>query len=147
MDKQIDKKLHLYQITVIFSVLFSLVGFSYNVWRMELSEENNNIRTASFEMLINLSSLEQLIYTAYYDGGGNDNNQEASPRKGWVIVGLIADLSVLTGDTVENKSTILKEVWSENWNTMATNRESVDKMVNAIDSVRLEIKLLLSSLE
>lgn len=143
MNTQIQKKLHIYQITVIFSVLFALMGFSYNVWRMEVSEENNNVRTACFEILLELSSLEQLIYTVHYDG----DIKEGSPRKGWVIVGLIADLSVLTAEPVEKETATLKKVWSTHWSTMINNKDSVDKMVKAIDSVRTEIKLLLSSLE
>lgn len=143
MDTQIQKKLHIYQLTVIFSVLFALVGFSYNVWRMEVSEENNNIRTACFEMLLELSALEQLIYAAHYDG----DKKEGSPRKGWVKVGLIADLSVLTVEPVERQATTLKNVWSAHWSTMADNKDSIDKMVNAIDSVRSEIKQVLRSLE
>lgn len=137
------KRLRLYQATVIFSVLFALIGFSYNVWRMEASEENNNIRTACFEILINLSSLEQLIYSAHYDKDLKDGN----PRKGWVTVGLVVDLSALTDDTVREESATLKKVWSSHWDTMASNRDSVDKIVASIDSVRAEIKTLLNSLE
>jgi hypothetical protein len=143
MDTQIQKKLHLYQITVIFSVLFALMGFSYNVWRMEVSEENNNIRTACFEILLELSSLEQLIYAAHYDG----DIKEGNPRKGWVLVGLIEDLSVLTSDPVKTQAATLKEVWSAHWSTMKNNRDSVDQIVKAIDSVRSNIKLVLHSLE
>lgn len=143
MDIQIQKKLQIYQVTIIFSVLFALVGFSYNVWRMEVSEENSNIRTACFEMLLVLSSLEQLIYIAHYDG----DVKEGSPRKGWVKVGLIADLSVLTTDSVERQATALKKVWSVHWSTMIDNQDSTDQIVRAIDSVRSEIKLLLISLE
>ena len=143
MDAQFYKRLHLYQITVIFSVLFALIGFSYNVWRMEVSEENNTIRTACFEILINLSSLEQLIYTAYYD----KDIKEGSPRKGWVIVGLIVDLSAITDTTVKRQSVALKAAWSKNWSTVAASRNSVDEIVEAIDSVRTDIKKLLSSLE
>ncbi len=143
MDAQIQKKLYIHQIAIIFSVLFALIGFSYNVWRMEISEENNNIRTASFEILLELSSLEQLIYIAHYDG----DVKEGSPRKGWVKVGLIADLSVLTTDSVERQTTILKKVWSAHWSTMIYDKDSVDQIVKAIDSVRSEIKLVLSSLE
>jgi len=76
MNTQIIKRLPLYQVTVIFSVLFALIGFSYNVWRMEVSEENSNIRTACFEMLINLSSLEQLIYAAHYDADKDEGNPD-----------------------------------------------------------------------
>lgn len=143
MNAQLNNKLRLYQLTVIFSVLFSLVGFSYNVWRMEVSEENNNIRTACFEMLINLSSLEQLIYTAHYDR----DTKAGSPRKGWVTVGLITDLSVLTNKPVSAKSTALKQAWKTHWSTIENSKQSVDEMVSAIDSVRSEIKHLLSTLE
>ena len=142
MDKQTQSKLNLYQMTVVFSVLFALIGFSYNVWRMEASEENSNIRTACFEVLTNLSSLEQLIYSAHYDG----DKKEGNPRKGWVKVGLIVDLSALTNDAVESQSIALKESWSTHWETMPGSKDSVDIIVAEIDALRAEIKLLLSSL-
>ncbi|KGJ86749.1 hypothetical protein [Colwellia psychrerythraea] len=143
MDNQIDNRVNLYQRTVIFSLLFTLVGFSYNVWRMEVSENNNNMRTASFEMLKNLSSLEQLVYSAYYD----EDLKEGNPRKGWVIVGLIDDLSVLTNEDVKTTTTDLKEVWSLHWETIASRQQTVDSIVGSIDDVRDEIKSLLKSLD
>jgi len=137
------KNLHIYQLSVIFSVLFALAGFSYNIWRMEVTEENSNIRTACFELLLELAALEQLIYTAHYDG----DLQEGSPRKGWVAVRLIADLSAITDSSIENTALILKESWSNNWHTMASNPDTVDKLVEDIDLVRQEIKQVLNSLE
>lgn len=110
---------------------------------MEASEQNNNIRTASFEMLINLSDLEQLIYSAHYDQDMDAGN----PRKGWVTVGLVIDLSALTNTKVEQKSQTLRTVWSNNWSQMVDDQTSVDKIVVAIDEVRIEIKNLLNSLE
>ncbi len=136
-------KLHLYQLTVIFSVLFALLGFTYNVWRMEVTEENSNIRTASFEVLLTLSSLEQLVYSAHYDG----DEQEGNPRKGWVKVGLIEDLSMLTTDSVQAQAAALKTVWTDNWATMMDDRNSADQIVGAIDSTRTELKRVLQSLE
>lgn len=143
MKSNIQNKTNLYQITVIFSVLFALVGFSYNVWRMEASEENSNIRTACFEMLLELSSLEQLIYAAHYD----HDTKEGNPRIGWIKVGLIADLSVLSNDAVEEKTTVLKNSWGMHWENMTNDRKSVNKIVNSIEDVRSEIKRLLVSLE
>lgn len=35
---------------------------------MKISEQNNTIRTESFEMLVELSSQKQLVYIAHYDG-------------------------------------------------------------------------------
>ena len=141
--EQVNKKLHLYQATVILSVLFAFIGFSYNVWRMEASEHNNNVRTACFEMLVELSTLEQLVYIAHYDG----DLKEGSPRKGWVKIRLLNDLSVLTSTSVEQQADKLKTVWSKQWETMADNQTSVENIVNAIDDVRAEIKTVLRSLD
>ena len=143
MGNPIQNKLNLYLTTVIFSVLFALAGFSYNVWRMEISEHNNNMRTAGFEMLKELAELEQLVYIAHYDG----DIKEGSPRKGWVTVGLIADLSMLTTQPVEQESLALKEVWSTEWSSMAENEDSAMAIVAAVDEVRAELKQLLNSLE
>jgi hypothetical protein len=138
-----DNKLRYYQLTVIFSILFALLGFSYNVWRMEVSEQNNNIRTAGFEILINLASLEQLIYAAHYDG----DFQQGSPRKGWVLVGLINDLSTLTDTAVADKSDELKRLWSGSWDKIGHDQAAVDALVSSIDEVRAELKRLLISLD
>ena len=110
---------------------------------MEITETNSNIRTASFGMLTELAELEQIVYAAAYDHdtvGGN-------PRVGWVKVGLIVDLSMLTATPVEGKATLLKAVWKESWSTMDSDRRSANNIVEAIDDVRREIKLLLAGLE
>ena len=56
-----------YQATAIFSVLFALAGFSYNVWRMEVSEANAAKREAAFEIMLQLAELEHEVYAAHYD--------------------------------------------------------------------------------
>jgi hypothetical protein len=94
-------------------------------------------------VLLELASLEQLVYSAHYDG----DLIEGNPRKGWVKVGLVGDLSVLTTHSIVIQAESLKSVWSDNWHTMFKNRESVDKIVTAIDSTRYEIKEVLNSLE
>lgn len=136
-------KLKIYQFTLIFSIVFSLLGFSYNVWRMEVSEQNNTIRTASFEILVELSELEQLIYTAHYDR----DLVSGSPRKAWVKVGLITNLSVLTSAGVNTSAEALKKTWAENWQVIAKDKDSVVQVVDAIDTVRQQIQQLLNSLE
>ncbi|MCL1123885.1 hypothetical protein [Shewanella surugensis] len=60
-------KATIFQLTAIFSALFALVGFSYNVWRMEISEHNTTVRSASFELLLQLAELESIIYANFYD--------------------------------------------------------------------------------
>ncbi|ESP94174.1 MULTISPECIES: hypothetical protein [Pseudoalteromonas] len=140
---KIQQKLQLYQISVIFSMLFALVGFSYNTWRLEVSEYNNNVRLASFEILKELAALEQLLYVAHYD----QDMQSASPRKGWIKVGLIKDFSYLTNKQVQVGATNLQKTWSQNWENISTSNQSVELIVNDIDEVRASIKSLLTSLQ
>ena len=143
MKINLYKKIKSYQYMVIFSLFFTLLGFSYNVWRMELTEENENSRTACFELLLVLSELEQLVYSAYYDQDLN----EGSPRKGWVKVGLIVDLSVLTSINVEQSAQQLKQVWSDHWVTLDKEQTSVDAVISSIDFSRTQIKILLKDLK
>lgn len=133
----------MYALSLIFSILFAVTGFTYNVWRMEVTEENNNIRTASFEMLLVLASLEQSIYSAYYD----QDLQEGSPRKGWVRVGLVSDLSMLTAPRVVDSANALKTVWSEHWSLIPDQKQSVDQVIHAVDQVRSDIKVVLAALK
>ncbi|PMG74756.1 hypothetical protein BCU84_18080 [Shewanella sp. 10N.286.51.B7] len=137
-----NQQLKWYQLTVIFSLLFSLMGFSYNVWRMEITEHNSNVRTASFEMLLELAQLQQLVYAAYYD----QDLKLGNPRVGWVKVGLIEDLSSLTGKPVIEQSQQLTQVWTTQWQNMPENEAAANQIIEQVDSVRAEIKTLLVSL-
>ena len=140
---EINYKLKLFYITSIFSMIFAVLGFSYNTWRMELTEDNSNIRTASFEVLIQLSEMEQVIYAAHYDKdklGGN-------PRKVWVKVGLVVDLSNLISPQVEQDAGELKKLWSDSWQLVEESEATTQKLVAQIDNVRQSIKLALKNLE
>ena len=123
-------------------MVFAVLGFSYNTWRMELSESNNNIRTASFEVLLQLSEFEQILYATHYD----QDEKEGSPRKAWVKVGLIVDLSGLIDEQVKNESVILKDLWASHWQEVSSEEKSVKLIVMQIDQVRLKIKHVLNNL-
>ena len=136
-------KLRYYYFTAIFSVAFALIGFSYNAWRMEVSEDNNNIRTAAFEVLLVLAEFEQIIYAAHYD----QDEQNGSPRLGWVKVGLAHDMSMLIDPQVESQVARLKEIWTESWSSIHHDREATDKVVKAIGDTREKIKAVLHALD
>ena len=139
---ELENKLKVYYVTAILSLVFAVIGFSYNAWRLEITEDNSNIRTASFEVLGQLAELEQIIFAAHYDKDRDAGN----PRKGWVKVGLIVDLSVLISKPVEKKSLDLKETWSNNWQKAANEQAATIELTEAIDQVRKEIKQVLSGL-
>lgn len=140
---QLKDKLKLFYITSILSMLFAVLGFSYNAWRMELTEDNSNIRTASFEVLTQLSEMEQVIYAAHYD----KNMLDGSPRKAWVKVGLIVDLSALISPQVENDANELKVLWGKSWQLVKDDEMVTQKLIGKIDEVRSSIKSALKNLK
>ena len=143
MDKKKAKRrISIFQTTAIFSMLFALVGFSYNVWRMEITEYNSNMRSASFELLLQLSELEAIVYSAHYD----QNTIDGNPRKGWIKVGLIADLSMITEPNVHNSAQELHSSWQKNWQTMTDSEASAQNIISHIDEMRLEVRKLITNL-
>lgn len=138
-----NRKLTAYYLTAIFSLIFAVIGFSYNTWRLEVTEDNSNIRMASFEVFSHLAKLEQNIYAAHYD----QNSIEGSPRKGWVQVGLIVDLSMLISPKVEKNAQDLRSLWSEQWQQIPTQQVTVNQLIKKIDKVRIEIKATLINLQ
>lgn len=138
----IERRLQAYQITAVFSIFFALVGFSYNLWRLEASEANNNVRTACFEILKTLAELEQLIYARHYD----DDKVAGNPRIGWVKVGLIVDMSALTSLPAQKAAARLQQTWQSRWSEIATGRNAVDMLTKDIDAMREAIKNLLATL-
>ncbi|GIU10096.1 MULTISPECIES: hypothetical protein [unclassified Shewanella] len=138
-----EQTISIFQLTAVFSMLFALVGFSYNVWRMEITEYNSNARSASFELLLQLSELESIVYAAYYDKDVILGN----PRKGWVKVNLIADLSMITEPELSVAAEKLKLSWQSNWEQLADDETSAQAVVTQIDETRAKVRQLLKQLD
>ena len=130
-------------LTAVVSLVFAVTGFSYNAWRLEVSEENNTVRDAAFQVLTELSAFEQVIYASHYD----DNQVEGSPRNGWVKIGLINDLSMLISEDVASSAAALKQNWSEGWPVVHEDRARVDSLVDDVDRVRDAVKERLALLD
>ena len=47
----LNRQLRVSFFTAFFSLIFAVVGFGYNAWRIETTERNDNVRTASFVRL------------------------------------------------------------------------------------------------
>jgi hypothetical protein len=141
-----NSPISIFQLTALFSMFFALIaliGFSYNVWRMEISEYNANVRDASFEMLLQLSELELIIYAGHYDKDKITGN----PRKAWVKVGLINDLSQITNPRMQKATELLRQSWQENWQSFSADNASTTKIIASIDTTREEVRFLLATLE
>ncbi|PHS18906.1 MAG: hypothetical protein COA86_06985 [Kangiella sp.] len=140
---RLKTKLKNYYFTAISSVIFAVVGFAYNAWRMEVTEDNNNIRTAAFEVLIVLAEFEQILYAAHYD----KNTIEGSPRVGWVKIGLASDLSALISPEIEMEMEKLTDLWHSNWSSITEIQTSVERLVQSVTSARMKIKSTLKKLD
>ncbi|GIU50368.1 hypothetical protein TUM4438_36130 [Shewanella sairae] len=138
-----EQTISVFQLTAVFSMLFALVGFSYNVWRMEITEYNNNVRSASFELLLQLSELESIVYAAHYD----KDPVQGNPRQGWVKVNLIADLSMITEPELSVAAEELKLSWQSNWQLLPEDETSAQAVVSKIDDTRAHVRQLLKQLE
>ena len=138
----LNRQLRVSFFTAFFSLIFAVVGFGYNAWRIETTERNDNVRTASFVLLETLAELEQVIYANHYDG----DLSVGSPRHGWVKIGLISDLSMLIDPQVETAAGQLKDNWSGAWGIISDDRDAVDELVLDIDGVRAEIQRVMADL-
>lgn len=111
----------------LISLFIAVTGLLYNTWRNEHSENNRNQRWASFEVLLMLGDLQELVYISYYDPEQSDDSDF---RRGWAKVLTIYDLSSVLDDPVPASATELHAVWGENWQGLER-REKAGK--NAID--------------
>jgi len=137
------KRLKVYQITSIISILLTLIGFSYNVYRLEQTEINSNIRTSSFQMIKELANLEQIVYSAYYE----KDKKEGNPRTGWVKVGVLVDLSIICFKKNNMETKQLYNTWKDNWANINNSQESVNQIISSIEKVRKKIRLVLQNLD
>ncbi|HEV2110038.1 MAG TPA: hypothetical protein VGT99_01690 [Gammaproteobacteria bacterium] len=119
-------------IVALISLGIAVSGFSYAMWRDEQSEKNRNIRTASFEVLMEVEQLRLIVDYAHYD----KDKQRGNPITGWPHVFLIRDLSHLINPDTASAGDKLFATWSDNWDSIDTSQESVDKITSAIEEVR-----------
>lgn len=137
------RKLRYYYVTAIAGLLLSLLGFSYNAWRLEASETNNTVRTAAFELFKVLAELEQVAYAAHYD----HDPVEGSPRRGWVRIGLAVDLAPLISARARQDAEALRATWQQEWPRLATDAQASARLVAAIDTLRAGLRQELQQLE
>lgn len=136
--QQIEKN-----ILAVISLVVAFSALGYNTWRNELTEQNRNIRTAGFELLVHLGQLQQITYLAHYD----QNKQEGNPRKGWSEVLVIQDLGQLIASGPPLPTEMLTTTWADHWEGLGQNPESVAAIDEAIDRLRQATLTALRSLD
>jgi len=128
----------------LISLFVAVSSLSYNTWRNELSEYNRNQRVSSFEILLKLGELQELVFHNHYD---RDAENKGNPRTGWALVLTIRDLSAVLESPVPESSIELVSVWGSNWSQLSDSRESADAILSGIEKVRASTLALLGDLD
>ena len=91
----------------LISLFIAVSGLFYNIWRNENTEQNRNHRQATFEIIVKINELQQVVFHHVFD---KDITDKGNPRKGWALVLTIEDLSQLLIHPVPESSQQLKSI-------------------------------------
>ncbi len=132
----------------LISLVIAITSLGYNTWRNEHTENNRNQRWASFEILLKLGELRELINYIHFDC---NLSFRGNPRSGWVIVEAIEDLTLVLEDMTPESASTLKNVWGENWRGLEYDDEAAcdardaarrAKGMQSVENIRKEIDVL-----
>jgi len=128
----IAQQLHRNAVALI-SLIVAISTLSYTAWRNEETEDNWNQRTAAFEVLVKLNELQQIIFHHHYD---KDTTDKGNLRTGWAYVLTVRDLSSILNEPLPKDSEQLLKVWSENWEGLDDDKESLQRILTELDDMR-----------
>jgi len=128
----------------LISLFIAISSLGYNTWRNEASEHNRNQRLISIEVLRNIGQLQQVVYHRHWDMDAVD---KGNPRTGWALVLTIKDLCQVLEGQVPASGTELWKVWDKNWEGLGPDRDSYDRIIDALGTVREDTHALLQSLD
>jgi len=126
-------------IVALVSVVIAVSSLSYNTWRNERTELNRNLRQASFEVLLKLGELRELVYHLEYDRAVIEQSAE---RTGWVTVFVIRDLASVLQHPVPEAADSLYNAWSEHWEGLAQRDEDCNLAGTSRRAIEAEIDRL-----
>jgi hypothetical protein len=110
----IRKQIHNNAVALI-SLLIAVSSLAYNTWRNETTEEQRNIRHASFRVLENLGELQQVVDMRYYylPFEGNTEREGDLRIRGFGNAAMINDLMMLMPAPAPAAGEALHRQWNE----------------------------------
>ena len=120
-------------IVAISSMAVALTGLAYNTYRNEKTEINHNVRAAAFETLKNLGETQILVDYAHF----KKDRVRGDTRLGWGKMTLIHDLSQVLPPPGPAEADLLLAAWRDNVDTLEDSTESMIKITDEIQRLRL----------
>lgn len=119
----------------LISLVIAITSLLYNTWRNEATEHNRNQRQASFQTLLVVGELQELVYIYYHDP------QTADPsdlRRAWAKVLTIRNLAEVLDDPLPGSAVQLHGVWDDNWAGLRDrDLQSRNRINEAIEAFRM----------
>jgi len=131
-------------LVALISLVVAVTSLGYNTWRNEASEHNRNQRLVAIEILRNVGELQQVTFLLHYD---TDEADQANPRTGWAIVLTINDLAIVLDEPLPASAERLRATWDEHWRDLGENDAGKDRIIEAIETLRMDIRELLDDLD
>ena len=118
----------------VMMLLIAIATLVYSGYRAELNQENQTARSAGFEVLKALNTLQMIADAHLYTP-----NTAPSYLDGWTQILLIDDLADFIAPSVENKAEDLHTVWQENLERLDSD-EANEEITDAIKTTRTSLK-------
>jgi hypothetical protein len=126
----------------VLSLIVAFTALGYNTWRNERTEENRNVRVASFEMLKTLGELQLIVDYAHY----RRDVQHGDPTMGWGKVLFLRDLAQVVPPPVPEQTENLLAAWRDNWERIETDNAATQKISEDIYTLREQLKMTIGRL-
>lgn len=113
-NSSIRQQIHRNAVALI-SLFIAISSLAYNTWRNETTEEQRNVRHASFRVLENLGGLQQVVdYRYYYLPFEQRTEREGDLRiRGFGNVAMIHDLMMLMPPPAPEAGESLFKLWNQ----------------------------------
>jgi hypothetical protein len=120
-------------IVAITSVIVALTGMGYNTYRNEKTEINHNVRVAAFETLKNLGEAQIVVEYAHF----KKDRTLGDPTQGWGRMNYIRDLAQVLPSPGPAEADGLLAAWRDNVDTLENDKNSMIKITDEIQRLRL----------
>ncbi len=130
-------------IVALISLMTAIVGITYNTWRDQQNEINDNMRRAAFEVLTDLGELQTIVNFAHFQ----KDLKRGHPIEGWKHVVMVRDLSHLLTPDASKAANDLYLNWQKNWENLGNDNQTEMLISNQITKTRTAVLTTIDSLK
>ncbi len=127
----------------LISLITAIVGISYNTWRDQQNEINDNMRKAAFEVLTDLGELQTIVNYAHFQ----QDSMRGHPIEGWKHVVMVRDLSHLLTPSAAKAADNLYVTWQGSWEHLGADQQTELLISNQITQTRKAVLTTIDSLK